>query len=142
MSVSAISVKLNFSLKFDGYFPKPSHHPKNTDVVIISTDCEEDCCGIYEYNLTKNTFNKIYSYILYGSQRQEFYPFYHGQFIDSKNELLYMFGCGEFGIFDLNTNVINPKNTLCICSDCPQSKYIPSPINELHILSNDTIHYI
>eukprot|EP01084_Bolivina_argentea_P036103 66826_1 len=101
MSLSAIPVKLNCSLKFVEYIPKPSCHPKNMDVVIISTDCDEEhCSGIYEYILTKNTFNKIYTY-------KRFEPYCHGQFIDAKNELLYMFGCGQLGIFDLNTKVMN-----------------------------------
>eukprot|EP01084_Bolivina_argentea_P034770 64401_1 len=103
MSFSNIFVKLNCSLKFDGYIPKP--HPENSDVVIISTGFIEDNDlvneGIYEYNLTKNTFNEIYAY------KQGFEPDCHGQFIDSKNELLYIFGLGTFGIFDLNTNVMN-----------------------------------
>eukprot|EP01084_Bolivina_argentea_P299571 516396_1 len=139
MSLSSISFKSECAFKFHYYIPKPSYHPKNKDVVVISTDCAEDCSGIYEYNLTKNTFNcnKIHTY------KQTFYRS-HGQFIDPKNELLYIFGNGEFGIFDLNTNVmtIDTESSLRDCNDYPKSTYIPSPINELHILSNGTIHYI
>eukprot|EP01084_Bolivina_argentea_P289063 496269_1 len=88
MSLSHIFVncKLDVALKFVLWFPRPSYHPKNSDVVIISTDSEEENCnGIYEYNLTKNTFNEIYAY------KQGFEPDSHGQFIDPKNELLYIF---------------------------------------------------
>eukprot|EP01084_Bolivina_argentea_P036104 66827_1 len=101
MSLSEISVQLACSLKFNEYLPKPSHHPKNTDVVIISTDLH-DCTTqntIYEYNLTQNTFNKMHTY-------KQSFDHYHGQFIDSKNELLYIFGAGLLGIFDLNTKVM------------------------------------
>eukprot|EP01084_Bolivina_argentea_P064465 117575_1 len=134
----ATFLKLKCAQTFRLYFPKPSHHPKNKDVVRISTHyLEGNKKGIYEHNMKNNTFNKIYSY------EQGFKPSYHGQFIDSKNELLYIFGLETFGIFDLNTNVMNAntKNTLGDCSEFPKSTYIPSPINELHILA-DSIHYI
>eukprot|EP01084_Bolivina_argentea_P026228 48751_1 len=87
MSLSQTFVKAEFELKLDFYFPKPAYYPQNPDVVIISTDYEEgNKKGIYEYNLTQNTCNKIYTY------HPTFQPYEHGQFIDSKNELLYIFG--------------------------------------------------
>eukprot|EP01084_Bolivina_argentea_P159871 278449_1 len=83
--------------KFDCIMPKPSYHPTNKDVVIINYGE-----GLYEYNTKRNTFNKIYTY------KQGFEPdCHHGQFIDAKNQLLYIFGYGELGIFDLNTKVMN-----------------------------------
>eukprot|EP01084_Bolivina_argentea_P311033 538329_1 len=96
-------VKVKLQLKLDWYFPKPSYHPQNPDVVIISTNyAEGDEKGIYEHNLIQNTFNKIYTY------EQTFEPYNHGQFIDSKNELLYIFGGDNatFGVFDLNTKIM------------------------------------
>eukprot|EP01084_Bolivina_argentea_P106761 190973_1 len=99
MSLSSIFVKLKYEQTFTQYFPKPSHHSKNKDVLIISTSYLEalgNKKGIYEYNMKNNTFNKVYTY------KQGFEPYYHGQFIDSKNELLYIFGDDTFGIFDLN----------------------------------------
>eukprot|EP01084_Bolivina_argentea_P255250 429264_1 len=98
MSFSSI---LECSLKIDEYFPKPSHHPKNQDVVIISTYEGSQKPGIYEYNLRFNTFNKIYAY------QKAFKPYNQGQFIDSKNELLYIFYNGKLGIFDLDTKIMN-----------------------------------
>eukprot|EP01084_Bolivina_argentea_P284195 486965_1 len=97
MSLSQMFVKAEFESKaiidkLDYYFPKPSsstksYHPQNPDVVIISTaHYEGSKKGIYEYNLIQNTFNKIYTY------DQTLKPESHGQFIDSKNELLYIFG--------------------------------------------------
>eukprot|EP01084_Bolivina_argentea_P159869 278446_1 len=97
MSLSDMFGKSECGQKFSNYFSKPSYHPKDKDVITISTNMYEEKKGIYEYNLTQNTFNKIYTY------DQKFKPFNHGQFIDAKNELLYIFGDDAFGIFDLNT---------------------------------------
>eukprot|EP01084_Bolivina_argentea_P199257 340986_1 len=121
MSLSQTFVKAEFELKFNHLFPKPSYHPQNPDVVIISTNYHESKEGIYEYNLIQNTFNKIHTY------DQTFEPECHGQFIDSKNELLYIFGYGTFGIFDLNTKVMNTntESVLRNCQGFPQSTYIP-----------------
>eukprot|EP01084_Bolivina_argentea_P247774 414505_1 len=95
MSLSDIFVNLGCEQKFLWHFPKPSYLPQNKDVVILSTGCEEgNAKGIYEYNMKRNTFNKIYTY------EQTFKPSLHGQFIDAKNELLYIFGNGKLGIFD------------------------------------------
>eukprot|EP01084_Bolivina_argentea_P124297 220260_1 len=94
--------KVEFELKFRWYIPKPVHQPQNQNVIILSTDYEEgNKKGVYEYNLIQNTFNKIYAY------DQAFKPNGHGQFIDAKNESLYMFGYGILGIFDLNTKILN-----------------------------------
>eukprot|EP01084_Bolivina_argentea_P017963 33492_1 len=78
MSLSDIfaTVKLERGQKFNYYLQKPSYHSNNKDVVIISTHCKEGTNkkGIYEYNLTQNTFNKIHTY------GQTFNPSYQGQF--------------------------------------------------------------
>eukprot|EP01084_Bolivina_argentea_P064464 117574_1 len=118
MSNSTTFVKLQCARKFNYYMPKPSYCPKNKDVAIVSTTDK----GIYEYNLQKNTFNKIHTY------DPTFKPYNHGQFIDAKSELLYIFGCGQ-GIFDLNTKEMhtNTKHALHDCGIYPQSTYIPSP---------------
>ncbi len=141
MSLSKTFIQAKFELKFQQYFPKPSYHPQNPDVVIISTSYYEGSKkGIYEYNLIQNTFNKIYTY------DETFYPLCHAQFMDSKNELLYIFGgpSATFGVFDLNTKIMN-TDTESVLRDCrryPKSTYVPSPINEYHILSYDSIHYV
>eukprot|EP01084_Bolivina_argentea_P226147 382031_1 len=142
MSLSTVFIKMDCPQKFVWYIPKPSYHAKNQDVVIISTDCEElnkkgiRCMGVYEYDMKKNTLNRIHTY------ESTFSPYNHGQFIDPQNELLYIFGNKIFGIFDLNTNLMNTntKSALRDCKRCPQSTYIP-PINEFHILSDHIIHY-
>ncbi len=37
------------------YVPKPSYHPQNPDIVVLSTDINEpEGGGIYEYNLKSN----------------------------------------------------------------------------------------
>eukprot|EP01084_Bolivina_argentea_P107975 192998_1 len=112
MSLLVTFVKLECEQKFDWCFPKPSYHPKNKDVVILSTSTsEENKKGIYEYNTRRNTFNKVYTY------DKTFKPVIYGQFIDSKNELLYIFGDGELGIFDLTTKIMN-TNTTSPLRDC------------------------
>eukprot|EP01084_Bolivina_argentea_P086414 156190_1 len=114
MSLSSIFLKSEWSLTFVNYFSKPSYHPKNKDAVIISTNTWEGSNkGIYEYNLQRNTFNKMHTY------DQTFKSVSHGQFIDAKNELLYLFGGHDatFGVFDLNTKIMN-TNTKSILSDC------------------------
>eukprot|EP01083_Nonionella_stella_P199288 730866_1 len=120
MSLSSIFFKSECILKFVDCLSKPSYHPKNKDVAIVSADK-----GIYEYNTKTNTFNEIYTY------DQTFNPEFHGQFIDSKNELLYIFGGlnGTFGIFDLNTKIMNTntESVLRHCCGWPKSTYIPSP---------------
>eukprot|EP01084_Bolivina_argentea_P127303 225160_1 len=141
MSDSSIFVKFKCAQRFAKYISSPSYHPKNKDVVIISTHwLESNKKGIYEYNTKQNTFNKIYTY------DQTFKPDGHGQFIDSKNELLYIFGGDNatFGVFDLNIKVMNTdtESALSNCDECPQATYIPSPTNEYHILSNNSIHYV
>eukprot|EP01084_Bolivina_argentea_P277891 474593_1 len=138
-SVSSIFAKLECPKKFIYYIPKPSYHPRNPDIVILSTDCNEPGeNGIHEYNLKSNTFTKIYTFnhLLRG----------HGQFIDTKNESLYMFGYRfnrhKLGVLDLNTKalVTDKKSALNNCNEFPQSVYIPS-IHECHILCNNSIHY-
>eukprot|EP01084_Bolivina_argentea_P268914 456894_1 len=112
MSHSNIFIQLKCPQRFNTYLPKAHHNLKNKDVLIISTSHHElDQKGIYEYNLTENTLTKIYTY------KQTFEASFHGQFIDSKNELLYVFGKGTFGIFDLNTKIMNTK-TQSALRDC------------------------
>eukprot|EP01084_Bolivina_argentea_P104175 186561_1 len=140
MSLSNIFDKAKCKQKFNYWVPKPSDHAQNQDVVIISTDYEEDSPGIYECNLRKNTLKKIYTY------KHGFEILNHGQFIDSQNGSLYIFGEDTLGIFDLNTKEmnINTKSPLRDCNknECPDSTYIPSPINEYHILTKHATHYI
>eukprot|EP01084_Bolivina_argentea_P147319 257779_1 len=122
MSLSDIFAKLECEQKFHYYVPKPSSYPNNKEVVIISTThWEGNKKGIYKYNIKRNTFNKIYTY------DKTFEPYDHGQFIDEKNELLYIFGRDKLGIFDLNTKIMNTntKSPLRDCCEYPQSTYIP-----------------
>eukprot|EP01084_Bolivina_argentea_P127515 225496_1 len=106
MSLSDAFVKLVCQRKFNYYVPKPSYHPTNKDLVILTTNyCEGNENGIYEYNTKRNTFNRIYTY------DTTFELFGHGQFMDAKNELLYIFGNGKLGIFDLNTKIMNTNTT-------------------------------
>eukprot|EP01084_Bolivina_argentea_P028871 53621_1 len=143
MSSSLNFIELYCPEEFYYYVPKPSYHPTNPDIVILSTDSTETHGGIYEYNIKTNKFNKIYSYgglflMLHG----------HTQFIDTQNELLYIFGEMNLHIFNLNTKTMNSSQPSVInncsilgCIYFPKSVYIPSPIHESHIVSNNAIHY-
>eukprot|EP01084_Bolivina_argentea_P145606 255175_1 len=125
MSLPSMFCKTECEQKFNCYIPKPSYHSKNKDMIIISTDYwEGNKKGIYECNTKRNTFNKIYTY---KQGFEVFSPSLHGQFIDSKNELLYIFGHGKLGIFDLNSKVMNTNTTSALrdCRRCHQSTYIP-----------------
>eukprot|EP01084_Bolivina_argentea_P052743 96867_1 len=69
------------------YIPKPSYHPTNKNCIIITTDCEETQTtpAIYKYNVATNESQIIYKY-------NTFEPYYHGQFIDTSNNTLILYG--------------------------------------------------
>eukprot|EP01084_Bolivina_argentea_P064469 117580_1 len=120
--MATIFVKVKCEKKFDYDLPKPSHHPKNKDVVIFTTNYHEGIKhGIYKYNLTQNIFDKIHTY------QSTFNSSFHGQFVDAKNELLYVFGGYNntfgTGVFDLNTKIMNTdtESALSNCYHYPQS---------------------
>eukprot|EP01084_Bolivina_argentea_P132902 234522_1 len=134
------SIKLPITC--DRYIPKPSQDPTNKNCIIISTDYEEYQTppGIYKHNLVLNDSQIIYKY------NNTFEPNGHGQCIATSNNTLILYGgCNNtFKIFDLNTNQmkqINDKNIISKCGWAPQNIFIPSPINEIHILDRYCEHY-
>eukprot|EP01084_Bolivina_argentea_P168501 292198_1 len=84
------------------YIPKPSQHPTNKDCIIISTNYYETKTtpGIYQYDIQTNELQIIYKY------NTTFKLYFHGQFIDTSNNTLILYGGRNhiFEIFDLNTN--------------------------------------
>eukprot|EP01084_Bolivina_argentea_P052744 96868_1 len=82
------------------YIPKPSYHPTNKNCIIISTDYTENNVnkryemikatlttpGIYKYNMETNESEIIYKY------NNTFQPCCHGQFIDTSNNTLILYG--------------------------------------------------
>eukprot|EP01084_Bolivina_argentea_P168500 292197_1 len=81
---------------------RASYDPINKNCIIISTSYDEHKTtpGIYTYNLVTNESQIIYKY------NNTFKPKYHGQFIDTSNNTLILYGgiWNMFKIFDLNTN--------------------------------------
>eukprot|EP01084_Bolivina_argentea_P227037 383460_1 len=114
------------TLTFSSYIPKPSSYPTNKNCIIISTHYAENRTtpGIYKYNLISNESQIIYKY------NDTLEPDLHGQFIDTANNTLILYGGkhflgmgGIFKIFDLNTNQmkqINDKNILSKCGYYPK----------------------
>ncbi len=63
--------------------------------------------GIYKYNILTNESQIIYKY------NDTFKPYSHGQFINSSNNTLIIYGGGwnnTFEIFDLNNNKMEKTN--------------------------------
>eukprot|EP01084_Bolivina_argentea_P263686 446389_1 len=90
--------------------------------------------GIYKYNIETNESQMIYKY------NNTFNPAYHGQFIDPSNNTVILFGgnYNTFQVFDLNINQMIQKhhpNILSTLGGFPQIAFIPSPINNIHILN-------
>eukprot|EP01084_Bolivina_argentea_P265401 449858_1 len=88
------------SFCWGSYIPKPSYHSTNKNCIIISTDYQDTNLtrGIYTFDLVTNESQNIYKY------NNTFKPTDHGQFIDSSNNTLILYGGGNdtFAIFDLN----------------------------------------
>eukprot|EP01084_Bolivina_argentea_P077479 140525_1 len=125
------------------YIPKPVYDLTDNNCIIISTDYEENqtTAGIHKYNMQTNELQTIYKYD--NALKPEFY----GQFIDPSNGTLILFGgsCDIFEVFDLRTNKMKQKNgtnnILSKCGDFPQNTFIPSPMNQIHILDNSCNHF-
>eukprot|EP01084_Bolivina_argentea_P191266 328557_1 len=103
--VSSLS-QLAFCLEH--YIPKPSYDPTNKNCIIISTHYKatKTPAGIYKYNIETNKPEIICKY------NNTFKSQYHGQFINTSNNTLILYG-GDyniFKIFDLNTNQIKQIN--------------------------------
>eukprot|EP01084_Bolivina_argentea_P077929 141406_1 len=122
--------------------PKPAYHPIDTNCIIISTHHNENGTtpGIYKYNIITNKSQIISKY------NNTLKPASHGQFIDTSNNTLILYGGrnNTFEIFDLNTKQmkqINGKNMLSKCSGYPQNTFIPSSIHQIHVMDEYFNHY-
>eukprot|EP01084_Bolivina_argentea_P284800 488198_1 len=97
-------------MSFFYYIPRPSYDPASKNCIVISTDRAEfgATAGIYKYNLVSNESQIVYKY------DDTFKHYYHGQFIDTSNNTLILYG-KQGNTFDLNTNQMkqtNDKNIL------------------------------
>eukprot|EP01084_Bolivina_argentea_P316920 549435_1 len=119
------------TINFGEHMPKPLYDPTNKNCIIISTHFQENktTAGIYKYNTQTNESQIIYQY----HYSYTFKPDGHGQFIDTSNNILILYGGwndNTFKIFDLNTNQIkqiNDKNIISKCGKWPQNTFFPSP---------------
>eukprot|EP01084_Bolivina_argentea_P233626 393446_1 len=93
ITTSNITAKMSspFTNTCDQYTPKPSQDPTNKKCIIISTHYAEygTIAGIYKYNIETNESQIIYKY------NETFKPDGHGQFIDTSNNTLILYG-GEY----------------------------------------------
>eukprot|EP01084_Bolivina_argentea_P189505 325879_1 len=147
MDAQQIFTKSDIGYILDDYIPKPSIHPNNNDVVILSTDSydgpskiTEKTGGVYEYNLKTSELNSICN-----CSSEMFSMHDHGQFIDTQTQTLYIFGQDSVATLDLKSNDLvlknsNDQNPIRYCSNLPRPAYIPPPIHECHILNHD-MHY-
>ena len=78
--------------------PKPSWYGTSGNTIIITTDYDDHNAGIYKYDITTNAYQSLTKYDVHGVQ-----PKLHGQFIDYKHDMLYIFG-GEDSFFTFNLN--------------------------------------
>eukprot|EP01084_Bolivina_argentea_P073888 134059_1 len=145
------TMNIDDMITFQYWIPKPLYHPTNKNCIIISTHWNERRItpAIYKYDVQTNEPQIIYKYKLYNGsnsyQDQDTFG-YHGQVVDTPNNTLILYGSGHFKIFDLNTNrmtQINDKNMHNRCNlNYLQNAFIPSPMNEIHVLDLRCRHCI
>eukprot|EP01084_Bolivina_argentea_P029098 54015_1 len=134
MSSSVFQCSTDLSFEFNYFVPAPVNHPILPNCVIFATDYDDNLIipGIYQYNLETNESLLIYKY------KSDFKLEFHGQCIDAANNLLYLFGNnGVFSVFNLQSKTIKHCDKNLYVENgihYPASAYIPSPLNELHIL--------
>ena len=107
---------------FNYYIPKPSYYQNNKQQsnIIISTHHQENNnkAGIYSYNIDTNTINIIHKY------HKNFNPYNHGQFLDTQNNIFYVFRGWNDDVFgSLNMENMhfnhNKTNIICKCGTFP-----------------------
>ena len=131
--------KLKLSSVANSVCTKPSYY-HNKDCFIIATHSENNVPGIYKYNINTNKINLIYKY-----EDMNFRRMGYGQCINE--DILYVFGgyCSsrQFFSFNLKTKEISydKSNELHKCDLFPETVNITSPINEIHIIDNDSQHF-
>eukprot|EP01084_Bolivina_argentea_P112063 199882_1 len=150
---------------------KPSKHPIKDNTIIICFNDYSDITPItrnpktrrsqnrwkkklkiVELNLDTNELNNIDIMGIspihkYGSHFTDhvYDHRYDGNFIDTQNQKIHIFGGGNYAIFDFNNNILQqiPKNALSECGKGSVTTYVPSQSHpeEIHILTKNMIHY-
>ena len=126
--------------------PRPVLHPIEPNCIILSTETMETNGGIYKYNLENNETICLAKYNEIKAIRNDYLKS-HTQFIDSKNNKLYICG-GEgaaFMTYEINTGIIKVGENnddynydLANCYSSAKVVHIVSSTrNEIHILEWD-----
>merc|ERR1712228_226192 len=126
-------------------------HPKCTNSILISEDCEEENAGIKLYNLETNTFSQLIKYKVDDKESNIFIGTWnsleeHGQFVDTINDEFLIFG-GTFNAF--LTFDLNQENLTVHFQDKMPNEFKEMSIrsrsvqvgNEVHILDEIGGHY-
>ncbi len=120
------------------YTPKPIFHPTDQKCVIMSSNANEYTqSGIFKHNLENNESKLLVTYDAIGEEMEA-----HAQFIDTKNNKLYICGDGSFITYNLNNNEAklgdindNYNGELANVGGFAKAVHIRSPeIDEIHIL--------
>eukprot|EP01084_Bolivina_argentea_P066830 121858_1 len=127
-------IDVSHRLQHDYLLPsKPIQHPRDHDTIIYSTNWYETDKYIYEYNLKGNNKKQICKI------NKQIATINNGLFMDTDNEILYMFGNDVLAWVDLKSEQLkinNKKTSLVGCNTFPMAAYIPAPVHQCHILSN------
>eukprot|EP01084_Bolivina_argentea_P313062 542103_1 len=111
-------------------------YPRNSNWVIISTDCDETDAGIYKYNMITNKLELLQNYDGINNP-----PDFHGQFIN--RNVLCIFGGSHCSLITydlLNSTITTNKTNISLCDiqnldECPKCVNIFSnKTNHIHIL--------
>ena len=118
------------------YMPKPSLHPSKTNCILIGVS-QERKPAIFQYNLNNNKMEIIASYDDLDESETFDYLINHNQFLDTKNNQLYLFRAGFLITYDINDKTFNkkPADTVCVDSyNCNCIDIRSSGLDEIHIL--------
>ena len=120
--------------KFSIEFPKPTFYPIDSDTVIISARSE-----IFKYNLRNNEMELL-------EQFDSTLIHHHEQFIDFKNNVLYIYGGDHCSFIQLNLNTATLKigndndnyhQQVADCGELSKSVHISTTTrDEIHILGS------
>ena len=144
MAFKTPSLKLKeLPLSFARFYNKPVFDPTYPNCIILSTDSNQVSGGIYRYNLANNEITSLTKYAEHETIDNNLLNA-NGQFIDSKHNILYLFGGGHasFVTYDINTRRIrigtandNYHDELANCDYFGKTVHITTcSKNEIHIV--------
>ena len=130
----------DITLSFKIIMTKPCIDPKDPCSIIIASHGAEANKGIFRFNINKNKMHRIYKYDDFDE-----ISMVQGQFIDPKNEILYLLSNGHssFIPFNLNKKEIESfkSNHVKINGYLSSTIYLPSPMEQIHFSDGDGNHF-